>query len=255
MRSSDREGSPLREGPLSCTKLRDAGSKAGSRLKATSPKNSEAESRWLWRVSVTCPARESVKVAVSHGAVLVGVSPPRTVPNSKLACANAIGVYKTSASATATFTSIRRCTRVWGYAWLGMDSNIFQFILLSPALPFPSLVTFNFSQFVHELTPLRGCPRPEKMGCCRDDMPVKVKICGITNPPDGMAAAEAGADALGFVFYDQSPRHISVEAAAALIRSLPPFVMKVGVFVNAPGGTGPSRQPGVRSEPAAVPWR
>jgi phosphoribosylanthranilate isomerase len=65
-------------------------------------------------------------------------------------------------------------------------------------------------------------------------MPVKVKICGITNLPDGMAAADAGADALGFVFYDQSPRTIPVEAAAALIRQLPPFVMKVGVFVNAP---------------------
>jgi phosphoribosylanthranilate isomerase len=65
-------------------------------------------------------------------------------------------------------------------------------------------------------------------------MPVKVKICGITNLPDGMAAAEAGADALGFVFYDESPRRISVEAATALIRQLPPFVMKVGVFVNAP---------------------
>jgi phosphoribosylanthranilate isomerase len=65
-------------------------------------------------------------------------------------------------------------------------------------------------------------------------MPVKVKICGITNLPDGTAAAEAGADALGFVFYDHSPRRISVEAAAGLIRQLPPFVMKVGVFVNAP---------------------
>ena len=65
-------------------------------------------------------------------------------------------------------------------------------------------------------------------------MPVKVKICGITNLADGMAAAEEGADALGFVFYDQSPRHISVEAAAGLIRQLPAFVMKVGVFVNAP---------------------
>jgi phosphoribosylanthranilate isomerase len=65
-------------------------------------------------------------------------------------------------------------------------------------------------------------------------MSVKVKICGITNLPDGMAAAEAGADALGFVFCDQSPRRISVEAAAGLIRQLPPFVLKVGVFVNAP---------------------
>jgi phosphoribosylanthranilate isomerase len=65
-------------------------------------------------------------------------------------------------------------------------------------------------------------------------MPVKVKICGITNLPDGLAAAEAGADALGFVFYDQSPRYISIAAAASLVRQLPPFVMKAGVFVNAP---------------------
>lgn len=65
-------------------------------------------------------------------------------------------------------------------------------------------------------------------------MPVKVKICGITNLPDGMAAADAGADALGFMFYDKSPRAISIEAAAVLIGQLPPFVMKVGVFVNAP---------------------
>ncbi len=63
---------------------------------------------------------------------------------------------------------------------------------------------------------------------------MKIKICGITNLPDGMAAAEAGADALGFVFHDQSPRCISVEAAASIARQLPPFVMKAGVFVNAP---------------------
>jgi phosphoribosylanthranilate isomerase len=65
-------------------------------------------------------------------------------------------------------------------------------------------------------------------------MPVKVKICGITSLADGMAAAEAGADALGFVFYEPSPRCITVEAAAALVPHLPPFVLKVGVFVNAP---------------------
>jgi phosphoribosylanthranilate isomerase len=72
------------------------------------------------------------------------------------------------------------------------------------------------------------------MGWWRHDMPVKVKICGITNLPDGAAAADAGADALGFMFYDQSPRAISIEAAATLIRQLPPFILKVGVFVNAP---------------------
>ena len=64
-------------------------------------------------------------------------------------------------------------------------------------------------------------------------MVVKVKICGITNLADGVTAVEAGADALGFVFWEQSPRYIEVEAAAGLIRQLPPLVMKVGVFVNA----------------------
>ena len=64
-------------------------------------------------------------------------------------------------------------------------------------------------------------------------MPIKVKICGITNVPDAMAAIEAGADALGFVFCEQSPRFVSIDAAAAVIRALPPFIIKVGVFVNA----------------------
>jgi phosphoribosylanthranilate isomerase len=63
---------------------------------------------------------------------------------------------------------------------------------------------------------------------------VKVKICGITNRADAFASAEAGADALGFVFYDQSPRFVPVETAAELVRQLPPFLVKVGVFVNAP---------------------
>jgi phosphoribosylanthranilate isomerase len=65
-------------------------------------------------------------------------------------------------------------------------------------------------------------------------MSVIVKICGITNPGDAQAAAEAGADALGFVFYPQSPRRISVEAAAGISRTVPPHVTKVGVFVDAP---------------------
>jgi phosphoribosylanthranilate isomerase len=71
------------------------------------------------------------------------------------------------------------------------------------------------------------------MRCWRKAMPVKVKICGITNLADGVAAAEAGADALGFVFCEQSPRCVSIEAAAGIIRGLPPFLIKVGVFVNA----------------------
>lgn len=65
-------------------------------------------------------------------------------------------------------------------------------------------------------------------------MSVKVKICGITNLSDAMAAVEAGADMLGFVFWPQSPRCVSVEAAAEVIRHLPASVVKVGVFVNAP---------------------
>ena len=66
-----------------------------------------------------------------------------------------------------------------------------------------------------------------------DEMPVKVKICGLTNLPDALVAAEAGADALGFVFCDKSPRHIAIEDAAGITRGLPPHIVKVGVFVNA----------------------
>ena len=65
-------------------------------------------------------------------------------------------------------------------------------------------------------------------------MPVKVKICGITNLADGLAAAEAGADAIGFMFYDKSPRAVSVELASSIARNLPPLIVKVGVFVDAP---------------------
>lgn len=62
----------------------------------------------------------------------------------------------------------------------------------------------------------------------------RIKICGLTREADVEAAVAAGADAIGFVFYEKSPRHVSPARAAELARLLPPFVMPVGLFVNAP---------------------
>ena len=63
----------------------------------------------------------------------------------------------------------------------------------------------------------------------------RIKICGLTREADVDAAVEAGADAIGLVLYDKSPRHVSLARAAVLARRLPPFVMPVGLFVNASG--------------------
>jgi phosphoribosylanthranilate isomerase len=63
-------------------------------------------------------------------------------------------------------------------------------------------------------------------------MQVRVKICGITNLEDALSAVASGADALGFVFFQESPRYVPYNDAASIIRKLPPFITTIGVFVN-----------------------
>jgi len=64
-------------------------------------------------------------------------------------------------------------------------------------------------------------------------MRTRIKICGLTRAEDLLAAVEAGADAIGLVFYPPSPRHVDLPTAAALAHAVPPFVSIVGLFVNA----------------------
>jgi phosphoribosylanthranilate isomerase len=64
----------------------------------------------------------------------------------------------------------------------------------------------------------------------------RVKVCGITNLEDARVAVEAGADALGFIFVENTPRFVTPEQVAPIIRWLPPFVTPVGVFWDHPSG-------------------
>lgn len=64
-------------------------------------------------------------------------------------------------------------------------------------------------------------------------MRTRVKICGITRPEDALAAVKYGADAIGLVFYAPSPRNVSIDRAAEIVATLPPYVSTIGLFVNA----------------------
>ncbi len=67
-------------------------------------------------------------------------------------------------------------------------------------------------------------------------MQTRLKICGITSVEDAIYAAESGADAIGLVFYEPSPRAVTVEQAGEVVAALPPFVTTVGLFVDAEAG-------------------
>jgi phosphoribosylanthranilate isomerase len=64
----------------------------------------------------------------------------------------------------------------------------------------------------------------------------RIKLCGLSGPQDVTAAVAAGADAIGLVFYEKSPRNVSIEQARALLAGLPPYLSAIGLFVNAQAG-------------------
>ena len=78
----------------------------------------------------------------------------------------------------------------------------------------------------------QGFPRSSILAP-RSSVVTRIKICGITRAEDALVAAQTGADAIGLVFYERSPRHVSIAHAAQLAAALPPFVTSVGLFVNA----------------------
>lgn len=65
---------------------------------------------------------------------------------------------------------------------------------------------------------------------------MRIKLCGITSLDDARRCVDAGADALGFIFVPDTPRHVTAETAARIIEALPPFVTPVGVFWDHPAG-------------------
>jgi phosphoribosylanthranilate isomerase len=75
---------------------------------------------------------------------------------------------------------------------------------------------------------------PRRPKFAKEAMSTRVKICGITNLADAQASVEAGADALGFIFYEKSPRYMTISAVAEVFKKSPLNIMRVGVFVNAP---------------------
>jgi phosphoribosylanthranilate isomerase len=82
----------------------------------------------------------------------------------------------------------------------------------------------------------------------------RIKICGLTREEDVDAAVAAGADAVGFVMYEASPRYVTAERAAQLARRLPPFITPVLLFVNAPAAKISAACALIPNGLAAIPW-